>query len=66
MSELPPAAILTANDVMAVACLPAVQRSGRCVPDDVAIIGVGDEILTRYTTPTLTTLSIPTGFTDPV
>jgi LacI family repressor for deo operon, udp, cdd, tsx, nupC, and nupG len=55
-----PTAIFVANDVMAVACLAAVQRSGRCVPDDVAIIGVGDEIFTRYTTPTLTTISIPT------
>jgi hypothetical protein len=46
---------------MAVACLAAVQRSGRHVPDDVAIIGVGDEAFSRYTTPTLTTISIPTA-----
>jgi DNA-binding LacI/PurR family transcriptional regulator len=64
MSELPPTAILTANDVMAVACLATVQRSGRHVPDDVAIIRVGGEIFTRYTTPTLTTRSIPTSFAD--
>jgi LacI family repressor for deo operon, udp, cdd, tsx, nupC, and nupG len=57
----PPTAIFVANDVMAVACLAAVQRSGRHVPDDVAIVGVGDEIFTRYTTPTLTTISIPTA-----
>ncbi len=57
----PPTAIFVANDVMAVACLAAVQRSGRRVPDDVAIIGVGDEIFSRYTTPTLTTISLPTA-----
>jgi LacI family repressor for deo operon, udp, cdd, tsx, nupC, and nupG len=59
--EPPPTAIFVANDVMAVACLAAVQRSGRRVPDDMAVIGVGDEIFTRYTTPTLTTISIPTA-----
>jgi len=59
--EPPPTAIFVANDVMAVACLAAVQRSGRRVPDDVAIIGVGDEIFSRYTTPTLTTISLPTA-----
>jgi LacI family repressor for deo operon, udp, cdd, tsx, nupC, and nupG len=57
----PPTAIFVANDVMAVACLAAVQRSARRVPDDVAIIGVGDEIFSRYTTPTLTTISLPTA-----
>jgi LacI family repressor for deo operon, udp, cdd, tsx, nupC, and nupG len=57
----PPTAIFVANDVMAVACLAAVQRSGQRVPDDVALIGVGDEIFTRYTTPTLTTISLPTA-----
>jgi len=57
----PPTAIFVANDVMAMACLAAVQRSGRRVPDDVAIIGVGGEVFTRYTTPTLTTISLPTA-----
>jgi DNA-binding LacI/PurR family transcriptional regulator len=30
--------------MMVMACLAAVQRSGWRTPDDVAIIGVGDEI----------------------
>jgi DNA-binding LacI/PurR family transcriptional regulator len=57
----PPTAIFVANDVMAVSCLAAVQRSGRRVPDDVAIIGVGGEAFDCYTTPTLTTVSLPTA-----
>ena len=51
----PPTAILTANDVIAVACLTTVQRSEQRVSDDVAIIRIGDEIFSRYTTPILTT-----------
>jgi hypothetical protein len=46
---------------MVMACLATVQRSGWRVPDDAAIIGVGDEIFSRYTTPTLTAISILTA-----
>jgi LacI family repressor for deo operon, udp, cdd, tsx, nupC, and nupG len=60
-TDPPPTAIFVANDVMALACLAAVQRSGRRVPDDMAIIGVGGEVFSRYTTPTLTTISLPTA-----
>jgi DNA-binding LacI/PurR family transcriptional regulator len=51
----------SANGVMVMACLATVQRSGWRVPDDAAIIGVGDEIFSRYTTPTLTAISILTA-----
>ena len=52
-------AIFVASDLMAVGALRALQRSGRRVPDDVAVIGFDNAPLARSTKPPLTTVSQP-------
>jgi len=54
-----PTAIFAGSDNLAIAVLSAVQELGLEVPGDVAIVGVNDLDFTAYTSPTLTTVSIP-------
>ncbi|WP_040950470.1 LacI family DNA-binding transcriptional regulator [Gorillibacterium massiliense] len=55
-----PSAVFAANDWMAIGLMRGLQRRGVKIPDDVSIIGFDDLILTRYTTPSLTTMKVPT------
>lgn len=48
-------AITAANDVMAAGALRAVKESGRRVPQDVSITGLGDKDISRWLDPPLTT-----------
>jgi LacI family repressor for deo operon, udp, cdd, tsx, nupC, and nupG len=53
----PPTAIYCASDAMAVAAIFAVERSGRRVPEDVAIVGHGNDIpFSGFTRIPLTTI----------
>ena len=52
-------AVLAASDRIAVGALAALQRNGRSVPDDVAIIGFDDHKIAAETTPPLTTIHQP-------
>lgn len=52
-------AVYAASDPMAAAALRVIRRTGRRVPDDIAIIGHGDDPVARHTEPPLTTIRQP-------
>jgi DNA-binding LacI/PurR family transcriptional regulator len=52
-------AVFVASDLMAHGALSTLKKSGRRVPDDVAVIGFDDFELARYTEPPLTTVRQP-------
>ena len=54
----PPDGIFAANDMMAVGALTRLQEIGIKVPDDVAIIGFDDIPITRFTSPTISTIRV--------
>ncbi len=49
-------AVLCVNEIFAVKCMGIVQKLGKRVPDDIAFIGFTDGILSRLSTPTLTSV----------
>jgi LacI family transcriptional regulator len=52
-------AVFATNDAMAIGAMRALMDAGRCVPDDVSIIGFDDIMLASYVSPTLTTVRTP-------
>jgi len=52
-------AALAFNDLVAIGLLDGLARLGVRVPDDVSVTGFDDIPFARYTSPTLTTLSVP-------
>jgi LacI family transcriptional regulator len=55
----PPTAIFAFNDLMAMGALQAINRLGRRIPDDVAVIGFDGVPLTEHTSPPLSTIEQP-------
>lgn len=51
-------AIFAATDLYAIGVLGALSGIGRRVPDDVAVVGLGDLDIARFTTPPLSTVRI--------
>ena len=54
-----PTAIFVANDEMAIGALKALHEANIRIPQDIALITIGDLSYAAYTTPTLTTLAHP-------
>ncbi len=50
-------ALVCASDLMAIGAIRALQRHGRRVPDDVAVLGWDNIVDGEYTTPSLTTVA---------
>ena len=58
LSEVPDVdAVFCFNDLLASGAIKEILRSGRRVPDDIAVIGVDDIEEGRYSTPSLSTIS---------
>jgi LacI family transcriptional regulator len=55
----PPTAIFAFNDLMAIGALQTLNRLGRRVPDDVAVIGFDGVALAEHTCPPLSTIEQP-------
>jgi len=51
-----PEAIFCANDQMAIGFVRAMKERGLKVPDDIALVGFDDILITRYMLPTLSTI----------
>ena len=54
-----PDGIFTANDTSAAACISELRRTGVSVPDDVAVVGFNNDLLSRVIEPALTTVHYP-------
>jgi LacI family transcriptional regulator len=52
-------ALFCYNDLVAVGALQAAARLGRCVPQDLAVVGFDDILLAALVTPALTTCRVP-------
>ena len=55
-----PTAIMAASDLMAIVAMNSLFRNGLSVPHDVAIASISNIDMSKYTTPPLTTVHIPT------
>lgn len=53
-------AVFAADDESAIGVLAALNNAGKRVPQDVAVVGFDDIVLSRYLTPPLTTVRAPT------
>lgn len=54
-------AVFAASDLMATGAVQALERRGRVVPDDVAIVGFDDSVVASTTRPALTSVHQPVG-----
>jgi LacI family transcriptional regulator len=59
-SGVPFDAIFSADDESAVGVITALQDAGRKVPEEIAVVGFDDQIMSPYLTPPLTTVRAPT------
>lgn len=55
-----PTAFFVASDLMAMAALSSLYKMGIAVPDKVAVIGLSNIEISKYSNPPLTTIEIPT------
>lgn len=49
-------AVLCVNEIFAVKCMDVVQKQGKRIPEDISFIGFTNGILSKYSTPNLTTV----------
>jgi LacI family transcriptional regulator len=55
----PPEAVFTANDPLAIGVYDAAKEIGMRIPQDIGVIGFSDNIISRYLSPSLTTVRQP-------
>ena len=55
-----PTAFMAASDLMAFVAMNSLFKNGLSVPSDVAVVGISNIDMAKYTTPPLTTVHIPT------
>lgn len=55
-----PEVIFAANDMTAIGCYNAASKLGLKIPDDIAIIGFDDVLISQYVNPPLTTIKVDT------
>jgi LacI family transcriptional regulator len=53
-------AVVAANDFIALGALHALREAGRRVPDDVAVVGFDNHLVSSLARPRLTTVAVPT------
>jgi LacI family transcriptional regulator len=56
-----PTAIIGGNDMIAAGALHELQSRGRKVPEDMSVVGIENLEITTFTTPTLTSVQLPTA-----
>jgi len=56
-----PTAIFSANDIMALGAMYAIQEAGLEIPADIAIVGYDDRDFAAWIRPTLTTIRMPSA-----
>lgn len=54
-----PTAVIAANDALATGLLAGLQEKGMRIPEDISVIGFDDTFLSRFTSPSLTTIHFP-------
>jgi DNA-binding LacI/PurR family transcriptional regulator len=54
--ENPPDAVFAVNDLVAVGAYPEIKKAGFRIPQDIAVAGFGDTVLSSYLDPPLTTV----------
>lgn len=54
-----PTAVIASNDMTAIGAMGAIAESGLRVPEDISVIGFDDIQLSAFTSPPLTTVSLP-------
>ena len=59
LGQQAPTAYYAANDLMALGIIRALQEQGLRVPQDVSVIGTNDSPFAAYTTPPLSTITVP-------
>jgi len=57
--ENPPTAAFFSSDILAIGFLRALRERGIAAPQDFSLVGFGDINIAQYTSPPLTTISIP-------
>lgn len=57
----PPTAIFAGNDLQALGVLEAARQRGLRVPEDLSVVGFDDLLISRWTSPPLTTVHQPLG-----
>lgn len=55
----PPSAIFCQSDRMAIGCYKALKEAGYDIPADMSVVGFGDEEISEYLHPRLTTSTLP-------